>query len=110
MLCRLNHFLPVSKEDIMNNALSTIALLALLGGCASTNTADTAERTDMKAATVTVTDEELREQEILCTREMRTGSHRTSRTCRTFEQRKREREAAAEVLRNTQNGGQGVVN
>jgi Tfp pilus assembly protein PilE len=94
----------------MKKAFITVALIALLGGCASTGSTETANKSQVKAANATLSAEEMREQEILCTRETRTGSHRKSRVCRTIEQRKREQDAAAEILRNTQTGGGKVVN
>ena len=95
----------------MYKALSIIALVALLGGCASsTPTAASSKSAPTTTTKVTMTDEELRKQEILCTRETKTGSHRKTRVCRTLEQRKREREAAAEILNNTQTGGTKAIN
>jgi len=89
----------------MKKTLSALALIALLGGCAgnstptSSNAAPVAKKAELTEA------EQLREDEILCTREMRTGSHRKTRVCRTVAERKREREQAQEIMRNTQNGG-----
>ncbi|MFK8013980.1 MAG: hypothetical protein AB8G17_00895 [Gammaproteobacteria bacterium] len=94
----------------MKKTLSALALIALLGGCAgsstptSSNAAPVAKKAELTEA------EQLREDEILCTREMRTGSHRKSRVCRTVAQRKKEQQAAAEILRNTQNGGTRAIN
>ncbi len=94
----------------MKRTLSALALIALLGGCAgnSTPTSNSAAPVAQKAELSDA--EKLREDEILCTREMRTGSHRKSRTCRTVAQRKKEQQAAAEILRNTQTGGSTISN
>lgn len=93
----------------MKNILTALAVAALLGGCASTSNAP-AKAAAQTAKAEMSEDEKLREDEILCTREMRTGSHRKSRVCRTIEQRKQEQQAAREILRNTQTGGGKVVN
>ena len=92
----------------MKNILTALAIAALLGGCASTSNAP-AKATAQTAKAEMTEPEKLREDEILCTREMRTGSHRKSRVCRTIAQRKQEQQAAREILRNTQTGGGKVV-
>lgn len=94
----------------MKNLIGALALVALLGGCSTTSTSSSnaATATTQTASTKAAEDaeaEKLRDDEILCARQMRTGSHRKTRVCRTVAERKREREQAQEIMRNTQNGG-----
>ncbi|MFK7885838.1 MAG: hypothetical protein AB8G16_03145 [Gammaproteobacteria bacterium] len=99
----------------MKKIISALALVALLGGCSTTtNNANSAKAATTQTAQNTKAAEDaeaekLRDDEILCARQMRTGSHRKTRVCRTVAERKRERQQAQEIMRNTQTGGTRVV-
>ena len=94
----------------MKHLLCAAALTALLGGCASSTPSSTSPSVSKTAAVQKTQEQQYREDEIRCTRETRTGSHRKTRVCRTVEQRRQEREDAQRTMDVIQQGGTREIN
>ncbi|MEM6639588.1 MAG: hypothetical protein AAF610_06765 [Pseudomonadota bacterium] len=89
----------------MKQILCAAAMTAILAGCASSGTTSSTASVSKTAAVQKTEEQQFREDEIRCTRETRTGSHRKTRVCRSVEQRRRDREDAQRTLDVIQNGG-----